>query len=1103
MLASISQADACTSTQLEVGNDCIDSKFTVTTTNMSANTTFKFVLTATGTFYVDWGDGSTVQTITRNDTTPTEYPHTYTAAGEKVIKFAGLATGYNTTNYANGNNDKNPSGAAIRFGGMNNNATTGGTPTLVARLEGSIGSVFPTLGTAANEKPIFFELCTGCTNLKIISGNLFSGVTTANKNLFRSIFDKCTNLEVLPANLFSYTYGSAESMFRSAFYQCKHLPSFPDNFFPHLNGVANNMFMYTFFEVNFTESDQFIPGNTFLGLNNENAPNNMKLFDSAFKNSNLLTSCPVGTTDVTTTNYSKYKSTWNNKVACEIPVGACTGATYQSSNKCLPCPSGYDSDTQDGKDDITDCEMDCPAGTWTGEYQRLEYLEASGTQYIDTGHRITSPNFKAELEFSSSVAGSGTLGHFGGNQDALNGHAANFKENKFGLWVAFAGSEGNSTGSKITAGGTFNADVVKHITYEFSGNTRYLNVDGSTASGTFEGSIISANTYRLFSNGCVGGCNDSLLNGRIHWFKVYENDNLIFDFIPVRRVSDNELGMYDQVSGTFFGNNGTGVFTAGTVLETIGGNACENVGIGYYSSASSTSYGSVSQRTACDPGEITLTDTSSSSSDCISASGFTVCQAGQYLPANSQTCTTCTAGNWCPGGQLYFDTTDQGLQNCTTQIGAGWTSDAGADDQTDCYYLITLNKNGYSGIIEGLSGTGCYVVSAAEGSTNAQLKLFYNTACTLPAINLPPLTNLHYDISTTWTTSTDVTTSTVTTIAPVTSTPAITTYYARKSCAMNYYKSGATTCSACGANSSTPGQNGLETCTCSTGYTSNGTSSGATTSTTGCSEILQALSSLHVGNKIYDLLAQKRTTPSINVGYDNSVFYTSLVKAEIPGELGVTYQNDTYSACDIDGDYCIVNGVLYWADPDLYLTSGQSQYINTGVVPDLNTAIEIEMADKSSLTYSLFGVKTGTLATTDTGFGISLTSGNFGFFRNGSSTSAIAKDSNYHVYYLSNTEASVDGVSYNFSPATEPISGQYPMYMFGTNHKGSANDKPISVKYLKIWSGSTLTHHFVPVPTGLVIGNYTVPSNGMFDIVTQTFYGNSGVGNFTYGKLGS
>ena len=53
-----SSAIACTSNEIEIDNNCIDSKFTVTTTNMAANTTFKFVLTATGTFYVDWGDGT-------------------------------------------------------------------------------------------------------------------------------------------------------------------------------------------------------------------------------------------------------------------------------------------------------------------------------------------------------------------------------------------------------------------------------------------------------------------------------------------------------------------------------------------------------------------------------------------------------------------------------------------------------------------------------------------------------------------------------------------------------------------------------------------------------------------------------------------------------------------------------------------------------------------------------------------------------------------------------------------------------------------------------------------------------------------------------------
>lgn len=841
----VAMADTCTQNQIDIGVECIDAKFTVKTINLNANTTFKFVLSASGTFYVDWGDGSTAETILRNNTTPTEYSHLYATAGQRTIKFAGLATGYNTTSYSN---DKDSSGAAIRFGASNNNVSTrtGGTPTLIFALDGSIGSVFPTLGTNNNEKPIFFDLCNGCTDLQTISGNLFSGVTTAKKNLFRSVFDKCTNLTSIPASLFSYAYGSAESMFRSAFYQCKKLSVFPDNLFPNIDGAAANMFMYTFYEVTFQTANQYIPGNTFLGLNGQTAT---KLFDSAFKNSNLVTSCPSGTTDVTTTYYNAYKNDWNSKKACEISQSlSCTGATYKSGTACLPCPSGYDSDMQNGKTSITECKMDCPAGQWTGEYERLSYIEATGTQYIDTNHRINSTTFKAELEFSSGTGGSGTLGHFGGNQDALNGHASNFKDNKFGLWVAFANAQGNSTGSKITAGGEFAAETIKHITYEFSGNNRSLTVDNSSASGTFSGTIISNNTYRLFSNGCVGGCNDTLLTGRIHWFKIYENGVLIFDFIPVRRVFDNKIGMYDQVSGKFFGNDGTGDFIAGNVIETIGGSACENVGIGYYSSASSTPYGSVSQRNACAAGEITLTDTSTSASDCIVASGFTVCPAGQYIPANSQVCTTCPVGGWCPGGQLYFDTIDQGLNNCATEIGANWSSDAGSDEQTDCYYLITLHKNGYSGIIEGLSGIGCYVVSAAEGTTNAQLKLFYNTACTLPAISLPaPTGDMHYDISTSWAITQDITDNTVTTIAPVITTPAITTYYARKSCATNYYKSGSTTCSACGSNSSTVVQNAASACTCDTGYTADGTPNGATTSVNGCLEIVEGSVSCNNG----------------------------------------------------------------------------------------------------------------------------------------------------------------------------------------------------------------------------------------------------------------
>ena len=52
---------------------------------------------------------------------------------------------------------------------------------------------------------------------------------------------------------------------------------------------------------------------------------------------------------------------------------------------------------------------------------------------------------------------------------------------------------------------------------------------------------------------------------------------------------------------------------------------------------------------------------------------------------------------------------------------------------------------------------------------------------------------------------------------------------------------------------------------------------------------------------------------------------------------------------------------------------------------------------------------------------------------------------------------------------------------------------------VQIYNNSVLLRHFIPVPAGMVIGNYTVPSNGMWDIVEQRFYRNYGTGDFIYG----
>lgn len=53
---------------------------------------------------------------------------------------------------------------------------------------------------------------------------------------------------------------------------------------------------------------------------------------------------------------------------------------------------------------------------------------------------------------------------------------------------------------------------------------------------------------------------------------------------------------------------------------------------------------------------------------------------------------------------------------------------------------------------------------------------------------------------------------------------------------------------------------------------------------------------------------------------------------------------------------------------------------------------------------------------------------------------------------------------------------------------------------LQFSKNNQIIRSFVPVPQGLKIGNFTVPSNGMYDMVEQKFYPNAGTGEFIYGK---
>ena len=52
-------------------------------------------------------------------------------------------------------------------------------------------------------------------------------------------------------------------------------------------------------------------------------------------------------------------------------------------------------------------------------------------------------------------------------------------------------------------------------------------------------------------------------NLKVYTCKIWDNDVLVRDFIPVKRIGDGEVGMFDAVNRVFYANAGTGEFVAG------------------------------------------------------------------------------------------------------------------------------------------------------------------------------------------------------------------------------------------------------------------------------------------------------------------------------------------------------------------------------------------------------------------------------------------------------------------------------------------------------------------------------------------------------------
>ena len=189
------------------------------------------------------------------------------------------------------------------------------------------------------------------------------------------------------------------------------------------------------------------------------------------------------------------------------------------------------------------------------EYQEVEYIQSSGTQYIDTGVVATS-GFEIDIKINiDTVTGSWA--------PILSAHelSAPYKRN----FIAYTSSNKMEidAGDKITQTSVTLAgdDAIKASNVE---NNFYLNVNGTNYTPTVTTAASNLaysgrSMHLLHSNGYDFG----YTSGKVYYCKITVDGTLVRNFVPCYRKSDKIVGLYDLVNGVFYTNAGTGNFAKG------------------------------------------------------------------------------------------------------------------------------------------------------------------------------------------------------------------------------------------------------------------------------------------------------------------------------------------------------------------------------------------------------------------------------------------------------------------------------------------------------------------------------------------------------------
>lgn len=225
------------------------------------------------------------------------------------------------------------------------------------------------------------------------------------------------------------------------------------------------------------------------------------------------------------------------------------------------------------------------------DYVELEYIETSGSQYIDTG--INRPDENA-MKVDAEIAALDGIADYAplicasalnnDNTDNALCYGVWVWPNSGKKWSVFVNGKRRNSSASVSIGQKIN------LVATWSSSAMTLQVDGVSKLNQAEnfGSSLTSSTMSIPGWKC--GSTMRNLSGakfRIYSFKIYKpQDTLVRDYVPVRRKSDGAVGLYDRKNGTFSPSATETPFIEGNELgSTLGGELHIDVASGTFNNS--------------------------------------------------------------------------------------------------------------------------------------------------------------------------------------------------------------------------------------------------------------------------------------------------------------------------------------------------------------------------------------------------------------------------------------------------------------------------------------------------------------------------------------